>query len=103
MKFSKTKRKFNVNKGIIKFKDDKLYVKCGKHYYYPELLNNDDKVTLYSLPSNTAHDIGFSTLIDTNSYFKNYDIISKYWSIVKEGMKVKGYIKDDKFIINFKL
>ena len=93
----------SIKKGkVIKF-DNKLYIKYNNNLYHPDILLNDDKVTLYALPSNTYHEEGFSTLINSSSFKKNYNTIMKYWHYIKPDMKVKGNIKNDKFLINFKL
>ena len=100
-KISKTNNR-SIKKGkVIKF-DNKLYIKYNNNLYHPDILLNDDKITLYALPSNTYHEIGKSTLTDVIAFKKNYDTIMKYWHYIKPDMKVKGTINDNKFIINFK-
>jgi hypothetical protein len=84
-------------KTTVYFRDNEFYVIVdNKEYSIAYHIQN--YTTLYSLPSNTAHPAWTKKNV-TN--VARPDLVIKSWSAFKPNQRVKGIIKNNKFIINY--
>ena len=77
-----------------------FYVRVrGKKYYIQNLLNLYKNATMiYSTPDNDKYPFWTIKYREPHKT-RHYDVALLYWSPLKEGLIVKGYIEDNKFII----
>lgn len=86
----------SLTNGVVEYKDNKLIITFEDKQY--DLTYDINKYkTLYSLPTNLVHDKW--TIKKVDKQLKRPDIVRQYWSAFRPGMKVKGLIKDDSFVI----
>ena len=98
------REKHNVPKplGTVIINKKGYFVKYrGKIYPLDNPFDFDNSKYMYSTLFNTVYEPGTKLLNRMSNDDKYIDVVETYWATVYNGMKVKGVIKENKFIIKY--
>lgn len=98
---SRSRTENTFTKGVLSYKGQGEFNVITSKGIIPKV-NNTDIIysfakVLYTLPENDKHPNWTNKVKSYKGLPSHYNIVSNYWSPFKDGMKVKGIIKDDTF------
>lgn len=94
----KIDRSTHIGKVYYSHKYDKFYVLFNKVKYKTNAYEFDKFKILYSKPTNDNYEHWTKKEVKLDNP-ERYEIVSKWWSTVKDRQNVRGIIENDNFII----
>lgn len=86
---------------LVKYINNEFKVKVRGKLYDVDGYDFDKSKYVYSKPNNDAYDKWTKLGNNINNDNKAINIIKKVWATLYDGMKVKGKIINDKFIVRY--